>query len=79
MVREKVKDALDIKEVSFRMTDAEAKIILKEVCGIGSSSELLGLDIIERNLFIKELRVRGLSIRQVSRVTGVSKGVIERI
>jgi len=70
---------LDIKEDSFRITDDEAKIIIKEVCRIGSSNDFLSLDITERNAFIKELRGRGLSIRQISRVTGVSKGIIEKI
>jgi len=70
---------LDVREDNFRITDSEALIIVKEVCGIDRRSDILGLDIAKRNLFIKTLRGKGLSIRQISRVTGVSKGTIERI
>ena len=37
------------------------------------------LDIIakERNLYIKKLRIKGLSIRQISRLTGISKRIVE--
>ncbi|WP_122629512.1 transposase [Lucifera butyrica] len=70
---------LDIKEDNFRMTDAEAKMIVKKVCGTESSNDFLYLDIQDRNRFIKELKGKGLSIRQLARITGVSKGIIEKI
>jgi len=72
------KNILDIREDHFRMTDAEAKIIIKEVSGAESITEFLSLSVLDRNVFIKELKERGLSIRQISRVTGVSKGIVER-
>jgi lambda repressor-like predicted transcriptional regulator len=52
--------------------------MVKEVCGV-DSSVFAGMDMTKRNLYIKELREKGLSIRQISRVTGVSKGSIEKI
>ena len=42
-------------------------------------SELQLLEITRRDECIKELRKHGLSIRQISRLTGISKGVIEKI
>ncbi|GMA98773.1 hypothetical protein PIPA1_15730 [Pelosinus sp. IPA-1] len=33
---------------------------------------------LDRNVFNKKLKERGLFIRQISRVTGVSKGIVER-
>ena len=69
---------LDIREDSFRLTDKEAKIIVNKVSGTESSTDFLSLNIEDRNAFIKELRKRGLSIRQISRVTGVSKGMVEK-
>ncbi len=69
---------LDISEANFRITDAEAVLMVKEVCGV-DSSVIAGMDITKQNLYIKELRKKGLSIRQISRVTGVSKGSIEKI
>jgi putative transposase len=69
---------LDIREDRFRITDAEAKRIIKEVSGAESTTEFLSLSVLDRNVFIKKLKERGLSIRQISRVTGVSKGIVER-
>jgi putative transposase len=65
-------------EDRFRITDAEAKRIIKEVSGAESTTEFLSLSVLDRNVFIKKLKERGLSIRQISRVTGVSKGIVER-
>ena len=69
---------LDIREDSFRVTDEEAKIIVNKVSGTESITDFLSLNIADRNVFIKELRKRGLSIRQISRMTGVSKGMVEK-
>jgi putative transposase len=69
---------LDISDSRFRMTDAEAKIVIKEVSGAENTNDFLSLSIVEQNIFIKELKDRGLSIRQISRVTGVSKGIVEK-
>jgi len=69
---------LDIRDSKFRMTDVEAKLIIKEVSGTENTTDFLNLSIIDRNIFIKELKERGLSIRQISRVTGVSKGIVEK-
>ena len=71
-------NVLDIRDSSFRMTDAEAKLIIREVSGAENTTEFLSLTIIDRNAFIKELKERGLSIRQISRVTGVSRGIVEK-
>lgn len=73
------KNFLDIRDSRFRMTDVEAKLIIKEVSGAENITDFLSLSIIDRNIFIKELKERGLSIRQISRVTGVSKGIVEKI
>lgn len=69
---------LDISEDNFRMTDAEAVRMIKEVYGV-NSGEIVGMDITKRNQYIKKLKENGLSIRQISRVTGISKGSIEKI
>ncbi len=69
---------LDIGEDNFRTTDAEAVQIVKELCGV-DVWELAGMDITKRNSYIKKLRNRGISIRQISRITGISKGIIERV
>jgi DNA-binding MltR family transcriptional regulator len=72
-------EVLDIREEHFRITDAEAIKIVKEVSRVGDISEFARLEISAHNSYIKELRKKRLSIRQISRVTGVCKGSIERI
>lgn len=42
-------------------------------------SELQLLEIARRDEYIKKLRKHGSSIRQISRLTGISKSVIEKI
>lgn len=69
---------LDIGEDNFRTTDAEAVGMVKELCG-ADVWELAGMDIAKRKLCIKKLRNKGISIRQISRITGISKGIIERV
>lgn len=70
---------LDIKGSNFRKTDEEAKEIVHAVSGVDSITEFLQLKTKDRNLYLKELKEKGLSIRQISRVTGVSKGIVEKI
>ena len=69
---------LDIEEQNNRINDSEAREIIKEVCGYSNASEIRKLDIAERNKCIKALKDGGLSIRQISRITGVSKYAVEK-
>ncbi len=70
---------LDIQEKQ-RLTDHEARKIIKTHCKIDHAIDIQKFDIVKRNLYIKELKERyGLSIRQVERLTGISRGVIQRI
>jgi len=62
-----------------RCTDNEAKELLAEF-GVNSITELQQLEMSMRNEMIKRLKfVEGISIRQLSRLTGISKSVIDRI
>ena len=68
---------LDMGEDNFKMTDEEAKQKVKELCGV-DAREIGGADIAEKTLNIKKLRQNGLSIRQISRITGISRRFIEK-
>jgi putative transposase len=47
--------------------------------GIKNISEFQRLEKNIRNSFIKELKAtKGISIRQISRITGIPKGIVER-
>jgi putative transposase len=62
-----------------RRTDAEVLKLLS-LAGVPSISMLQQLDKSTRNQIIKEMKeIEGVSIRQLSRITGVSKSVIARV
>jgi putative transposase len=69
---------LDITESPIRLTDEQAKEIIRKTSKCKSVSEFQHLEVKARNSCIKKLRKEGLSIRQISRLTGISKGIVER-
>ena len=70
---------LDIDDFVFRMSDEDAKKIIKKITGCNNTTELQLFGQEERNKCIKKMKHKGLSIRQISRLTGVSKGIVEKI
>lgn len=72
-------DSFPTFEDNTRFTDAQVMIKVKEL-GIDNISDLQKLEKSRRNSYIRALKMtKGISIRQISRVTGISKGTIERI
>ena len=65
-------------EDSFRLTDREAKGIIANLTNCSNSAEFQGLDKGTRNLYIPQLYSLGLSIRQITRLTGISKKIVEQ-
>ncbi|WP_174614608.1 transposase [Virgibacillus ihumii] len=66
-------------EVKIKVSDNELRIMMDHL-GIPNASELQQMDKGKRNAFIRHLKqLEGVSIRQISRVTGISKSVIGRI
>lgn len=59
-----------------RITDEEAIAIIKKICGISQCSDLqhFGKDIRDRHL--KDLKNKGLTTRQLARLTGISRGLV---
>jgi len=68
---------LDMDNRIKRVTDSDAIIIIKNSLGCKSPSDIQLYEISQRNKAIKLLRRMNLSIRQISRLTGISKGVIQ--
>ena len=64
-------------EDHFRLTDEEAKRIIDKISKCKSAAAFQALDPPKRNLYIKKLHKNGLSIRQISRLTGISKKIVE--
>lgn len=67
---------LEIEE-NFRLTDNDAKNLICRIAKCKSVAEFQMLDIKQRNLCIHKLHEKGLSIRQISRLTGISKKIVE--
>lgn len=66
---------LDIKEIN-RIKDDEAIEIIKDTCNIPHCTAVQRLDKGERNEYLKVIKQKGLSTRQIARLTGISRGLI---
>lgn len=66
---------LEIKDYS--LCDNQAKRIIREQIGLKSGTILQSLGKTERNIALKKLKEHGLSVRQIERLTGVSRGIIQ--
>ncbi len=62
-----------------RLNDAEASEFIRSITGVRSPTEIQGFDKDKRNVVIKACKDKGLSFRQIERLTGVSFGVIRAI
>ena len=69
---------LDYKEKVFRMSDEEAKKAIKKLSDCSNVAEFQKIDSATQRHYAKKFKEIGLSIRQISRLTGVSKGIVER-
>ncbi len=67
---------LEIEE-NFRLSDDEAKRIIQKLTKCETASDFQKLDTVKRDSFIQMLHDRGLSVRQISRLTGISKRIVE--
>lgn len=68
---------LDVSPTNYTfISDETGKKIIQKVSGCANASEFQKLERNVRNFYIKELRKAGLSIRQISRLTGISKSVV---
>ena len=73
-------NCLDIAEKpQIRITDEQAKEALKRVTGSDSAAEFQKLTPINRDKAIARLRENHLSLRQISRLTGVSLMIVRKI
>lgn len=69
---------LDIENTRKKLKDPEAYEILLDTCKCSNITEFQRLPIDERNQFLYLLYKKKLSINQLSRLTGLSVGVIKR-
>lgn len=63
----------------LRITDEEARTIIKEVCSINNATDMQKFEKQERNKYLKALKERnGLSVRQIERLTGIGREIIRK-
>ena len=73
-------ECMDISDKTIvRVTDEQAKKLIQKIAKCNNASEFQGLDIAKRDKYLRKLREKGVSIRQLSRLTGISFSVIRRI
>jgi len=60
------------------VTDEQAKEIITKVSRCKSVAEFQSLEDIKKERFLKKIYDKGASIRQISRLTGISKGLVEK-
>ncbi len=69
---------LDIDD-GARLNDREAAEIIRAVCALEHTTQFAELDEEEQRELLPQLRERKCSIRQLARLTGVSKAQVERL
>ena len=70
---------LEYDDKDFRLTDSEARTIIQEVSRCNNITEFQSLRKEQRDMYMKELRKNGLSIRQISRLTGISFAIVRKL
>ena len=59
------------------VTDEQTKKIIKKISGCANVTEFQNMDANKRQKTIKKIHNKGVSIRQLNRLTGISKKAIE--
>lgn len=68
---------LEIQRI-VRFNDKKAMVLISEISKCNNASEFQALQIHDRNRYLAELKRRGLSIRQIERLTGINRGLVQK-
>jgi len=60
------------------VTETQARVIIEKISRCKTVTEFQGLEEKKREAYIKKIYGHGVSIRQLSRLTGITKGMIEK-
>ncbi len=72
-------DCLDINKIKKRIPDDVAMAIIKETCNVEATTDVAELSTIQRNQYVRLCKEKGVSARQLNRLTGIPRGIIDRI
>lgn len=62
---------------TFRLTDEDAKSLMRKIAQCDNATQFQSLDRKMRNAYIQKLYNNGMSVRQISRLTGISRRLVE--
>ena len=68
----------DYRKYMFGQTDEWARDKIKELFQIESTTALQSWGLKKRNQALRQLKDEGLSVRQIARLTGISKSIVQR-
>ena len=77
LMKEEKEACLELDEKK-KWKDQEAIELIKYVCQINHCNELQNLDREKQGASLKQLCTEGLSVRQISRITGIGRWVIQK-
>lgn len=60
------------------LKDSDALLALRKICGTQETSKVARLPKSERDLILRKAKRAGLSVRQISRLTGVDRNTVQR-
>ncbi len=69
---------LDIEENNFRLTDEEARFIIQKISKCKTAIDFQNLNTEKHDKYLKLCREKGISIRQLSRLTGISFNIVRK-
>ena len=72
-------NCLEYTERKFIPTDAEAKKVMMELCICNTIETVKHFSMQQRDEYIRALGNYGISVRQLARISGISKGIIEKV
>ena len=61
-----------------RYLDPQAIDLITSTAGVSACTDVANLDKQQRNTVISTLKTQGLTIRQISRLTGINRGLVQR-
>ena len=70
---------MDEAEHDWRLRDDSAKEIIRRITGCLTITDFQGFDLAKQKEFARKLHMEGLSIRQIARMTGMSKSTVARV
>ena len=72
-------NCLDISNIRKRLPDDVARDIIYEISKCRTAAEFQTLHMLQQKSFVSMIHNKGVSVRQINRLTGMPKGKVERI